>query len=210
MLIDKPNSGKIQKTIKRPDGAHNTPGTDNLDWRLSMADSTVPYGYCKCGCGQKTKLSPLTRPKHGWVKGQPLFYIKGHSNKISGKRYKVDDNGCWIWQGPIAESGYGMASTTWAHRHVWQQHNGEIPSGVQLHHICEVKSCVNPSHLELLTVADHRMKHGGVPSLRTFSEEAVRAIRRSRLSCEKLGQVFKASNSTIHLIRTRKTYKEIA
>lgn len=34
---------------------------------------------CKCGCGQTVRIAPVTDRSKGWVKGQPLQYLKGHS-----------------------------------------------------------------------------------------------------------------------------------
>lgn len=45
----------------------------------------IPYGYCHCGCGQKTRISPYNRPKYGWVKGEPRLYLHNHwQNKHEG------------------------------------------------------------------------------------------------------------------------------
>ncbi len=48
---------------------------------MSEPQSTVPYGYCQCGCGEKTKLASETKASRGWVKGQPLRYINRHSRR---------------------------------------------------------------------------------------------------------------------------------
>ncbi len=39
---------------------------------------TVPYGYCQCGCGQKTAISKKTDRSNGRVKGQSARFIRGH------------------------------------------------------------------------------------------------------------------------------------
>lgn len=36
------------------------------------------FGMCQCGCGQPTRISPVNDKSKGWVKGQPLKYLKGH------------------------------------------------------------------------------------------------------------------------------------
>lgn len=52
-----------------------------------MSDHTtneIPYGYCHCGCGQKTNLADYTNPKNGWIKGEPMRYLLNHwQNKPS-------------------------------------------------------------------------------------------------------------------------------
>lgn len=70
-------------------------------------------------------------------------------------RYTVDDNGCWIWSGPRHPSGYGSikwdGKATVAHRVVYTLIKGQIPAGLVLDHLCNVKMCVNPEHLEPVT-----------------------------------------------------------
>ncbi len=45
---------------------------------MSDQDSTVPSGYCHCGCGQKTNLASKTDPSTSRIKGEPMRYLKGH------------------------------------------------------------------------------------------------------------------------------------
>lgn len=53
---------------------------------MSTEDSTVPYGYCHCGCGEKTKLAPQSSTRKGWIKGEPMRYLNGHG--WTGRRYQ--------------------------------------------------------------------------------------------------------------------------
>jgi hypothetical protein len=72
-------------------------------------------------------------------------------------RYVVNDSGCWIWDGPIyPDSGYGKTSvvlhgTRTAHVAFFLEHVGEFNRSLDLDHICRVRSCVNPYHLEPVT-----------------------------------------------------------
>jgi len=43
--------------------------------------STDRYGYCECGCGQKTELAKQTDKRKGWIKGKPLRFIYQHQTK---------------------------------------------------------------------------------------------------------------------------------
>ena len=38
----------------------------------------VPFGYCHCGCGNKTNIAKATVPRWGFVKGQPHRFLVGH------------------------------------------------------------------------------------------------------------------------------------
>lgn len=37
------------------------------------------FHLCNCGCGKITPIAPETRPKRGWVKGEPMPYYPHHS-----------------------------------------------------------------------------------------------------------------------------------
>lgn len=52
-----------------------------------MPDSTrdIQYGYCHCGCGQKTTIPQETHRGMGRVAGQPMRYVSGHNRIIRGE-----------------------------------------------------------------------------------------------------------------------------
>lgn len=65
------------------------------------------------------------------------------------------DDGCRIWLAGRRANGYGVfwwREQQWlAHRLAWTLANGPIPDGLQLDHLCRVRYCVNPDHLEPVT-----------------------------------------------------------
>lgn len=64
---------------------------------------------------------------------------------------KVDKSGeCWVWAG-AKPTNYGKFDKTPAHRLSWEMHNGPIPEGMYIDHICHTKRCVRPEHLRLAT-----------------------------------------------------------
>jgi hypothetical protein len=71
-------------------------------------------------------------------------------------RYLVEDCGyktpCWIWQLALSDDGYGQVTVDTrhlqAHRFYYEQRFGPIPDGLLLDHLCRVRCCVNPDHLE--------------------------------------------------------------
>ena len=69
--------------------------------------------------------------------------------------WEVSESGCWLWAGSLDDAGYGRISKTpiaqSAHRVSYAVHFGLIPRGIQIHHICTVRACVNPMHLQALT-----------------------------------------------------------
>lgn len=69
---------------------------------------------------------------------------------------RVDSNGCWLYQGGKINS-YGRfkmtakSPTLQAHRYSYEVFKGEIAEGLVIDHLCRVKNCVNPDHLEAVT-----------------------------------------------------------
>lgn len=66
--------------------------------------------------------------------------------------------GCWEWQGYRTPNGYGKLTEGMAHRTAWKLFRPAQPlaEGFDLHHLCRVRHCVNPDHLQLLTSSEHR------------------------------------------------------
>ena len=64
------------------------------------------------------------------------------------------NSGCWLWTGALnGAPGYGVFTLRHhqqirAHRFSYQWYRGKIPEGLELDHLCRVRCCVNPDHLE--------------------------------------------------------------
>src|SRR6187399_3064668 len=63
--------------------------------------------------------------------------------------------GCWDWTASKQPPGYGQMwngeRVEQAHRISFRLHCGEIPDGLEIHHECRNRSCVNPVHLRAVT-----------------------------------------------------------
>lgn len=79
-------------------------------------------------------------------------------------RIEVAESGCWLWHVGLTPDGYGsatlrhpdLAQYKWrAHRLVYTLLAGPIPDGLQLDHLCRVRNCVNPGHLEPVTAQEN-------------------------------------------------------
>ncbi|HET6917593.1 MAG TPA: HNH endonuclease signature motif containing protein [Acidimicrobiales bacterium] len=76
---------------------------------------------------------------------------------------------CWVYRGRLNTQGYGDATSAKAerrvlvHRFVYELLRGPIPNGLDLDHLCRVRACCNPDHLEPVT---HRvnMLRGEAPT----------------------------------------------
>ena len=64
-------------------------------------------------------------------------------------------SGCWIWTAANNGVGYGRfkwdGAVGYAHRFAYEAFVGPIPNGLQLDHLCRVRACCNPAHLEPVT-----------------------------------------------------------
>lgn len=49
--------------------------------RPDAAPAEVPYGFCHCGCGRRTTVSPKDWPLKGYVAGEPRRFISGHNSQ---------------------------------------------------------------------------------------------------------------------------------
>lgn len=72
------------------------------------------------------------------------------------EKYDVDTmTGCWLWQAYVNDDGYGKfrlgKNVLTAHHAAWLLFRGPIPEGLEPDHLCRVKRCANPDHLELVT-----------------------------------------------------------
>lgn len=76
---------------------------------------------------------------------------------------KVDMAGpddCWIYHGTVLPKGYGQFRLSdkvklQAHRFAYTDKVGPIPADMTIDHLCVVKLCMNPAHMEIVTGAEN-------------------------------------------------------
>src|SRR6188472_1096483 len=106
---------------------------------------------CECGCGEAVTPGKRFRKGH-WGRVQPRQVFGPH---LWDKRDMGYETPCWVWNGAVRTTGYGQFSRcTFAHRLSYETHVGPIPDGLDIDHLCGVRLCVNPDHLEPVTRAE--------------------------------------------------------
>jgi hypothetical protein len=271
-------NGRMRGSCKAARRRVNAPGHGSRRV-TSMNDRqpTVPYGYCHCGCGEKTRLSPYTAHARGYVKGEPRRYIAGHENRGAPHRnrdvairrlhaewaaagieyglclcgcgtptklaprndkrfgqvagepvrharghqvrsehpYVVEDCGysspCWLctrWRHPV--TGYaqlcdGTGKGRVAHVVMWERVNGPVPEGMQLDHLCTIRHCINPAHLEPVTGAEN-VRRSRAAKLTSADVLAIRALIGGGWVLEDIGRAFGVSGSTVQSIRAGRVW----
>ncbi len=165
-------------------------------------------GLCECGCGGQTARAKRSRHEQGILKGDYARFIRGHHSRKYVEGYVEEDRGhqtlCWVWHGQVRKDGYGVSfqggGPRLAHRVYYEDVRGSIPAGLQLDHLCRVRSCVRPDHLEPVTQKVNSRRGLGTK----LSDEQVLEIRAAytgeRGQQTRLAEQYGVRAPTIHSI----------
>lgn len=84
------------------------------------------------------------------------------ADRVLGRINFDGPDGCWLWTGAAEKQGYGVIKTggraapvVLVHRLVYALFVEDIPAGLTIDHLCSVRRCVNPDHLELVTMPEN-------------------------------------------------------
>jgi hypothetical protein len=169
--------------------------------------------YCHCGCGELAPIAPRTSTTRGWIKGQPQRYLRGHSGHKYTPieiRYIVDENGCWVWQLFINVGGYGAVRKDGkqylAHRLAYIEKYGDIPSGLQLDHLCRNRRCINPDHLEPVTHATNG-RRGKAAKITKEIADKIKELYSQGLSTRAIAKLVGISKSAVYCVVSGQTWE---
>ena len=66
---------------------------------------------------------------------------------------------CWLWTRATSKHGYGAFmldhKKTYVHRLAYEMLVRPIPKGLTIDHLCRVRNCVNPAHMEVVTQGEN-------------------------------------------------------
>lgn len=122
---------------------------------------------------------------------------------------------CWNWPKISKGTGYGLANvggkTTTVHRLVYRLVFGKFDQKLHIDHLCMNRACINPSHLEAVTLLENIRRGNSAPAKNgrkthcirghAFSASNTRKTKRGRRHCKACEKIHK------NLVRARKILK---
>ena len=104
---------------------------------------------------------PVAQSLTGFLRGffMPKIIKESPIKRLIRKIERDDVTLCWNFTGCISPQGYGQfwngEKHDLAHRFSYEVHKGKIPSGLVIDHLCMNRRCVNPDHLECVTMGEN-------------------------------------------------------
>ncbi len=149
-------------------------------------DDSHNYGshnYRICACGP-----PVVSPRWGYkacpvaADAMGVGVVVMTDTPLKPDRFwsKVNKTeSCWLWTASINPEGYGKfwvagKGRLRAHRVAYELVVGPIPEGLQIDHLCRVRHCVNPSHLEPVTHRENLLRGIGIPAVNAKKTHCLR------------------------------------
>lgn len=133
---------------------------------------------------------------------------------MSALLYKEQDCGyetpCWIWQRAIAANGYGQIRVNGrvvvAHRYFYETKYGPVPTGKELDHLCRVRCCCCPNHVQVVTRTTN-VRRGARSKLSIDKAYTIRALAESGTTHLEIGRMFGVAKETITAVVNYRTWK---
>ena len=137
--------------------------------RTGDPTDTRRKGKPKPPCAIEGCDEPGNTHGHGWCQKHYRRYQR-HGDPLATSRIVGDDlarfesyvertDTCWLWTGLLTADDYASfrvdGRNTTGHRWSYVHFVGPIPEGLELDHLCRVRHCVNPEHLEPVTHAEN-------------------------------------------------------
>lgn len=112
-------------------------------------------------------------------------------------KVELAEGDCWEWAAYRCPDGYGRFSVSrsqrvQAHRYSYEAMVADIPPGLTIDHLCRNRACVNPYHLEPVSVR-----------VNTLRGDTIQARNAAKTRCDH-GHEFTPANTYMSLGRYRK------
>lgn len=131
----------------------------------------IPEGSAMLRQGRARFCSKSCAGVHNGSRARPPVVVP-IMERVERHSMPEPNTGCWIWFGADDGHGYGQirvgGRTLRAMRVVFEILRGPIPGGLQLDHLCRTPACINPDHLEPVSMAENLARgvaaRGGLPT----------------------------------------------
>jgi len=176
-------------------------------------------------------FSPHQRARDGLFGLQAAYRLQRHvpaGHRDFWGRVRIGAaHTCWPWTGGLSQKGYGlfqyMTFTERAHRVAWElTRRCQIPRGMVVMHICDVRACCNPYHLRLGTLRENTLdmyqkgrghdQRGESSNRAVLTWEQVRTLRATwaagGVTKEQLAAQLGISRSHVHNILMGRYWRE--
>lgn len=117
---------------------------------------------CLCSCGNETTVDGA-KLRSGHTKSCGCIHVPAVDR--FAEKIALTESGCIEWLAGDNGVGYGLfyigegtAGRAYAHRWSYEYHVGPIPDGLHLDHLCRNRRCVNPEHLEPVTLRENLLR----------------------------------------------------
>lgn len=119
---------------------------------MVAADPAVYYGEMDLALMDRVAERLRSDPRPTWTDVEILARMFS--------RVVVDtETGCWLWVGLRTAQGYGFlragGRTQAVHRVSYTLLVGPIPMNLTIDHLCRTRCCLNPDHLEVVTLEEN-------------------------------------------------------
>lgn len=121
-------------------------------------------------------------------------------SRFSNLYIPVPESGCWLWLGQVSKKGYpffyvrNASRRIRAHRYAYEMFRGPIQASLVMDHLCRVRCCVNPDHLEAVTNKENLARGVGLASINAKKTHCLRGhlFAGDNLRMEPRGRVCRA------------------
>lgn len=129
----------------------------------------------------------------------------GDFQQINSLPVKIDSKtGCWNWLGAKSYNGYGQLKVRQnnirATHYFYEKYKGIIPAGKVIDHLCKNVVCVNPVHLEIVTVAENTQRGRSAKLNRSIINRIIDYYKKNNLTQLEIGKIFDVDQSQISRI----------
>lgn len=113
-------------------------------------------------------MTRLTAEQRFWRKVDKAGPVPVHAPELGP---------CWLWTAGVSD-GYGNIRAAGrlikAHRFAYELLVGRVPQGLTLDHLCRVRRCVRPAHLEAVTNRVNVLRGVGAPAIHARATHCIR------------------------------------